>query len=127
LIEAECNKSLADFAREIGRSDAQVNHLVGPSPIKGIGDAMARHIENKFGKPRGWLDNVHSPALSASAEWVATVFDRLDRVNQENFVSMLRGPAERVAPELMDQAPTFHNKNALTTNEELTDDEETTV
>lgn len=44
------------FADRVGIAGARVSHLIGPNPVKNIGGATARRIENAFGKPIGWLD-----------------------------------------------------------------------
>lgn len=53
LIEQRFNGSLADFARVIKRSPAQVNQWVGGA--RNLGDAGARHIEMTLGIP-GYFD-----------------------------------------------------------------------
>ena len=44
------------FAAKIDRSTGQIAHIIGPNPHKNIGHRLARHIEQSFGKPEGWLD-----------------------------------------------------------------------
>lgn len=49
------------FAQVIKREPTQVSRFLGRNPTKNIGEMMARHIEECFDKPRGWLDTQHSP------------------------------------------------------------------
>lgn len=62
-------KNLRNLARTVGgitvlserldRSQSQISHLIGNSPIKNIGVRLASHIEKVFNKPHGWLDHEH--------------------------------------------------------------------
>jgi SOS-response transcriptional repressor LexA len=52
------------FADKIGKSQSQASQIAGENPIKGIGNKIAAEIEAAFGLERGWLDRVHSTALS---------------------------------------------------------------
>lgn len=52
--------SLEAFAEKIERAPTQCSAFAGANPRKGIGDRMARHIEDKFGKLHGWMDREHS-------------------------------------------------------------------
>ncbi|MDQ8039904.1 MAG: S24 family peptidase [Rickettsiella sp.] len=47
---------ITDLSERLDRSQSQISHLIGNSPIKNIGDRLASHIEDVFNKPRGWLD-----------------------------------------------------------------------
>jgi hypothetical protein len=57
-LAAECG-GMAAFARRIGRADPYISQLIGTNPQRGIGHAMARHIEKVFEKPPGWMDSRH--------------------------------------------------------------------
>lgn len=46
----------AAFSDKIDRSTTQVSRFMGKRPTTEIGPKMARHIEQCFGKPEGWLD-----------------------------------------------------------------------
>lgn len=48
---------ITDLSERLDRSQSQISHLIGNSPIKNIGDRLANHIEGVFNKPRGWLDH----------------------------------------------------------------------
>lgn len=50
------------FASRIDREPTQASRFMGKNPSKNIGDRLARHIEECFGKPRGWLDREHVKA-----------------------------------------------------------------
>ena len=43
----------------LGCSQALVSKTMGPGASKPISSKLARDIEARFGKPYGWLDNVH--------------------------------------------------------------------
>lgn len=56
----------ADFSRKLSdvsdkpMSGQQANQIIGPSATRGIGDDIARRIEQAYGKEKGWLDNDHT-------------------------------------------------------------------
>lgn len=52
--------SNAAFADRIDRSSTQVSRFMGKGATTEIGPKMARHIEQCFNKPEGWLDVDHS-------------------------------------------------------------------
>jgi len=51
---------VSNFAEKIGKSQSQASQFAGTNPIKGIGNKVAREIEDAFGKPHGWLDILHN-------------------------------------------------------------------
>ena len=57
LIRDEYESRQVAFADKIGRPDNYVSRIVSSGENrKGIGERMARHIESRCNKPRGWLD-----------------------------------------------------------------------
>lgn len=56
--------SPAEFAKCLGMSNQQANALIGPNPVRGIGDEKAREIEEAFGREIGWLDHDHTVDIS---------------------------------------------------------------
>ncbi len=56
---ARLEGGITDLSERLDRSQSQISHLIGHSPIKNIGDRLASHIETVFNKPRGWLDREH--------------------------------------------------------------------
>jgi SOS-response transcriptional repressor LexA len=58
---------VAEIARRLEKSTSQISHLIGPHPIKNIGDRIAADIERRFEKPIGWMDCIQR-GLSASLE-----------------------------------------------------------
>ena len=66
----------AEFARAIESTTQQVNQFMGPNPTRNIGDTIARRIEERFGKPVGWLDVEHkaeqpdSPSKASSRDLI---------------------------------------------------------
>ena len=57
----------AAFARLVQMEASQVSQLIGPNPVKNIGNSIARRIERAHDLPEGWLDSSH-PELDASAD-----------------------------------------------------------
>lgn len=51
---------ITEAAGKLGKSQGQVSHFGGERPIKNIGHDIAREIESAYGKPHGWLDQIHS-------------------------------------------------------------------
>jgi hypothetical protein len=49
----------AKFAEMMDMDASQVSHIIGKTPVKNIGNIIARRIEDKFALPRGWLDTPH--------------------------------------------------------------------
>lgn len=47
------------FAVKVDREPTQMSRVMGSNPTKNIGSRLARHIEECFGKPKGWLDYDH--------------------------------------------------------------------
>lgn len=83
----------AEFARKISEvsdkpmSNQQVNSIIGPNAVRGIGDEIARRIEQAFGKEEGWLDHEHNvessikedlSPLSDEAKSLILCVERLD-------------------------------------------------
>nr|WP_314370021.1 S24 family peptidase [uncultured Acinetobacter sp.] len=50
---------VSNFANKINKGQSQTSQFAGTTPIKGIGNKVAREIEDAFGKPHGWLDLLH--------------------------------------------------------------------
>lgn len=46
------------FANRIDKSQSQASQIAGENPIKGIGDKVAKQIEQAFGLPVGWMDRL---------------------------------------------------------------------
>ena len=59
LSLAEKEGGTGAFASRIDREPTQVSRLIGSNPTKNIGNKLARHIEECFDLPRGWLDLLH--------------------------------------------------------------------
>lgn len=53
------NDNSAALARRLDVTPAFITHISGPSPIRTIGEKLARDIESKLGLVSGWLDAVH--------------------------------------------------------------------
>lgn len=50
---------VSNFAEKINKGQSQTSQFAGTNPIKGIGNKVAREIEDAFNKPHGWLDQLH--------------------------------------------------------------------
>lgn len=50
---------VSNFANKINKGQSQTSQFAGTTPIKGIGNKVAREIEDAFEKPHGWLDVLH--------------------------------------------------------------------
>ncbi|MDC4403579.1 S24 family peptidase [Acinetobacter baumannii] len=51
---------VSNFAEKINKGQSQTSQFAGTNPIKGIGNKVAREIEEAFGKAHGWLDILHT-------------------------------------------------------------------
>jgi hypothetical protein len=58
---------ISDMAKRLERSQSQISHLIGKTPIKNIGDRIATTVEKAFNKPPGWLDREHFRRQEATA------------------------------------------------------------
>lgn len=58
LVERE--GGISRFAERVGRTQQQANQFAGPNPTKGIGNKIARLIEQSFGLAHGYLDRMDS-------------------------------------------------------------------
>ncbi len=59
---------ISAIADKMGKSQGQISHLIGSTPIKNIGDRIAAQVEEAFDKPPGWLDKPH-PEVSETAAY----------------------------------------------------------
>ncbi|MDV7526345.1 S24 family peptidase [Acinetobacter baumannii] len=59
---------VSNFAEKINKGQSQTSQFAGTNPIKGIGNKVAREIEEAFNKPHGWLDQVHEKLESIDFE-----------------------------------------------------------
>lgn len=54
---------VSNFANKINKGQSQTSQFAGNTPIKGIGNKVAREIELAFNKPHGWLDLPHDEQI----------------------------------------------------------------
>lgn len=59
---------VSNFAEKINKGQSQTSQFAGTNPIKGIGNKVAREIEEAFNKPHGWLDQVHGDIESTNLD-----------------------------------------------------------
>lgn len=92
---------LAAFARRIGRADPYVSQVIGANPQRGIGHAMARHIEAAFGKPQGWLDAQHdeSEPLSDTTVAFARWYQGLPQAERDKLLAVAPIVTGRAVPD----------------------------
>jgi len=70
-----------------GKSQAQISSILGTNPSKGIGNNLARELEQTFNKPTGWLDIWHDTLTDNPAnvqEEKGTYMDRI-QLNQDHI------------------------------------------
>ena len=58
----------SQFAEALELSESRISQLIGKNPVKNIGTATARKIEEIFDKPEGWLDVPHAWAKEEAIE-----------------------------------------------------------
>lgn len=88
LLQEEANDNQAVFAERIDRSAGQVNHLLKENPIKGIGNTLARHIEECFGKEKWWLDKPYEKGANNSPKHKKDrlhLHERLEKLSDEGL------------------------------------------
>ena len=75
------------LANVIGMSQSQLCHLVGPNPLKNIGNYLSLKIEKVLGLPDGWLDKVHDDdTVNYSPSFQETFTARTDReIRRQNL------------------------------------------
>lgn len=59
LIDTEFDGIDAKLARQVGLHPSQISRALSAGSGAGIGNRLARRIEEKTGKPEGWMDEVH--------------------------------------------------------------------
>jgi hypothetical protein len=112
MIEAEKGGPAA-AAAACGMSQAQFTNLRdGAKDSKtgkrrGMRAATARKIENRTGKPGGWMDQDHAPDLAVSAretKHVPTGWEQLDEIGRGQVEAFIKGLLSRPpeAPSLDD-------------------------
>lgn len=77
---AESIGGITAMAKRLEKSQSQISHLIGPHPIKNIGDKIAAEIEKIFGKPRGWMDKQHGLLSEVTATYM------LDSSQEQRFL-----------------------------------------
>ncbi|OUY07024.1 hypothetical protein [Acinetobacter populi] len=75
---------VSNFADKIGKGQSQTSQFAGTNPIKGIGNKVAREIEDAFEKPYGWLDILHTDVNELSANFNSSLSNIQDEVTNEN-------------------------------------------
>ncbi len=98
------------LAEKLDKSPQQISHLAGKNPTKPIGEKLAREIEQKANKPRGWLDRVHGVDDSL----LATVTDQVDAAIKEAGITLSAEKRNRLVSlyyKLV--ADGMHEKNVL--------------
>ncbi|EXA97822.1 hypothetical protein R4579_16645 [Acinetobacter baumannii] len=89
---------VSNFANKINKGQSQTSQFAGTTPIKGIGNKVAREIEEAFGKPHGWLDIPHethrldiskevSGVNSPRYNKLISFFEQIDNLKNEKVLS----------------------------------------
>lgn len=90
---------ISSFAERINKGQSQTSQFAGTNPIKGIGNKVAREIEEAFKKPHGWLDVLHheenellanslnNPQLTKSNEELQSLIRSLNYLNAKGKLS----------------------------------------
>lgn len=93
---------VSSFAEKLGKGQSQTSQFAGSTPIKGIGNKIAREIEAAFKKEHGWLDVAH-PEL-----WGEPVVD--DQGDREGLIA----PDDMQLLELIERLRRMSADNKLT-------------
>lgn len=85
---------VSNFAEKIGKGQSQTSQFAGTNPIKGIGNKVAREIEEAFEKPHGWLDVPHETYSSLASSYIKesnTINNKNSHLDHEfqNFIKTL--------------------------------------
>lgn len=101
--------SKAAFADRIGRTPGQIGHIIGKTPTKNIGKALARDIEAAFGTGKYWLDRNHgfgnSMVVAESATgYPAPAADRAEAI--ELIARLSQRDRKKLIRQLTDQVST---------------------
>lgn len=99
---------VSNFAEKLNKGQSQTSQFAGSSPIKGIGNKVAREIENAFNKPHGWLDLPHdhsenllldnsnipfpeneNPYIPVISWEAAKNWNGKDSINKEDFIEWI--------------------------------------
>lgn len=83
LSLAEKEGGTGAFASRIDREPTQVSRLIGSNPTKNIGNKLARHIEECFDLPRGWLDVLHGKHIFEAPHFQAKAVSPLPSVDAD--------------------------------------------
>ncbi len=80
LVERE--GGISRFAERVGRTQQQANQFAGPNPTKGIGNKIARLIEQSFGLAHGYLDRMDSESSDNLSEPASNTVDAIRKASQ---------------------------------------------
>lgn len=86
---------VSNFAEKISKGQSQTSQFAGSTPIKGIGNKIAREIEKVFGKEHGWLD-VYHPELFDDRSNSSTSLKEVGSVNLQQLVSTFEEIFKRI-------------------------------
>ena len=79
------------FGDAMGMEAPQVSHIIGENPNRGIGNIIARRIEENFGKAPSWLDQDHLGATTTVGvvQLFAEVYEQADPEYREFLEKMI--------------------------------------
>ncbi|ENX06299.1 hypothetical protein [Acinetobacter courvalinii] len=100
---------VSNFANKINKGQSQTSQFAGTTPIKGIGNKVAREIENAFGKPHGWLDVLHQE--KSELQVVNSSFSAEGNEDLQELIRSLNhlDSKGKLSPELIKALNTFLN------------------
>lgn len=90
--DRETGTGVTEVARRIGRSPSHVSRMASENIRKPMGPAIARLIESRCGKPRGWMDT-----LDELAAYTGLLEHILAAIPPEAWNPLTRKLAVRVA------------------------------
>lgn len=80
---------VSNFANRINKGQSQTSQFAGTTPIKGIGNKVAREIEDAFNKPHGWLDVIHQEDSNLTSHNLNTLSSDVDKKELEALFKSL--------------------------------------
>ena len=97
LIDEAGNAS--ELARRIGSDPNYISQIISPKAKRNVGHSFARRIEKAFGKPSGWMDQIHhgetraalpaAPKLSKETLKIAQDWTSLSKPNRKAVREMI--------------------------------------
>lgn len=55
------------FAELVDTAPTYISQILRKDAVRGMGDCLARKIETRLGKPKGWMDSLHHAEADADS------------------------------------------------------------